>query len=72
MNRKVLLTIALISSLFGGCASESTKNGTAALFETKEEAEAAAIKFNCTGAHKMGQKWMPCAEHGIHKSPHKN
>ena len=33
------------------------------LFNTKEEAEKAASKFGCTGAHKMGSKWMPCKMH---------
>lgn len=35
-----------------------------AVFGTKAEAEAAAKHFNCTGAHKMGNQWMPCATHG--------
>ncbi|MEA5443429.1 hypothetical protein VB739_12760 [Cyanobium gracile UHCC 0281] len=35
-----------------------------AVFATKAEAEAAAKHFNCTGAHKMGHQWMPCASHG--------
>lgn len=35
-----------------------------AVFATKAEAEAAAKHFNCTGAHKMGNQWMPCATHG--------
>ena len=30
------------------------------LFNTKDEAEKAASKFGCNGAHKMGAKWMPC------------
>ena len=30
------------------------------LYKTKEEAEKAALKYDCTGAHKMGKKWMPC------------
>ena len=33
------------------------------LFNTKEEAEKAASKFGCIGAHKMGSKWMPCKMH---------
>ena len=33
------------------------------LFKTKEEAEKAAIKYGCIGAHKMGEKWMPCKMH---------
>ncbi|MCT0217452.1 DUF3721 domain-containing protein [Synechococcus sp. CS-1329] len=35
-----------------------------AIFNTRAEAEAAAKAFNCQGAHKMGQQWMPCASHG--------
>ena len=30
------------------------------LFDTKEEAEKAAEKIGCVGAHKMSTKWMPC------------
>ena len=33
------------------------------LFNTKEEAEKAASKHGCIGAHKMGNKWMPCKMH---------
>ena len=33
------------------------------LFKTKEEAEKAASKYGCVGAHKMGNKWMPCKMH---------
>ena len=33
------------------------------LFNTKEEAEKAASKYECIGAHKMGNKWMPCKMH---------
>tara|TARA_B100000700_G_C14814446_1_gene746810 strand:- start:693 stop:914 length:222 start_codon:yes stop_codon:yes gene_type:complete len=72
MPREVLLPIALVSTLIIGCTSESGRNGTPSLFDTKAEAEKAAIQFNCIGAHKMGDKWMPCAEHDIHASPHKH
>jgi hypothetical protein len=35
------------------------------MYATKAQAEAAAKKhFNCTGAHPMGNQWMPCATHG--------
>jgi hypothetical protein len=35
------------------------------MYATKAEAEEAAKKhFNCTGAHAMGNQWMPCATHG--------
>ena len=33
------------------------------LFKTKAEAENMAEKLNCKGAHKMGDKWMPCKSH---------
>ena len=33
------------------------------LFINKQEAEKAASKYGCIGAHKMGNKWMPCKMH---------
>ena len=33
------------------------------LVNTKKEAEEAALKYGCVGAHKMGNKWMPCKMH---------
>ena len=33
------------------------------LYNTKEKAEKAASKYGCIGAHKMGDKWMPCKMH---------
>ncbi len=50
-----------------GCSSNSQTNRTPALFETKAEAEKAAKDFNCSGAHKMGEKWMPCKSHSNHE-----
>jgi len=38
------------------------------MYPTKAEAEKAASRFNCTGAHQMGNQWMPCAQHGDAKS----
>lgn len=36
-----------------------------AIYASQAEAEKAARQhFNCTGAHKMGNQWMPCAKHG--------
>ena len=35
-----------------------------AMFKTRQEAEAAAPDFGCTGAHAMGEMWMVCAKHG--------
>ena len=41
------------------------KKGTMkmSLFKTKEQAEKAAKKYGCVGAHKMGKEWMPCKIH---------
>ncbi|PZV00378.1 MULTISPECIES: DUF3721 domain-containing protein [Synechococcales] len=39
------------------------KGGVQAMFATQAEAEAAAPRFGCKGAHRMGDKWMPCAKH---------
>ena len=33
------------------------------LYKTKEEAEKAASKRGCIGAHRMGDRWMPCEMH---------
>ena len=33
------------------------------LFDTKEKAEKEAYKFDCEGAQKMRNKWMPCSMH---------
>ena len=42
----------------------TTAQGKKAIFSTQAEAEAAAPGFNCEGAHKMGNQWMPCSSHG--------
>ena len=64
--------IILISFSLMGCSDNSQTNGTPALFETKAEAEKAAKNFNCTGAHKMGNKWMPCKSHADHEETKKH
>ncbi len=71
MTPKLFLSFAFIT-LFSipviGC-SNSTKEGVMpALFETKREALKAAKDFGCTGAHKMGDQWMPCEMHGDHEN----
>ena len=43
--------------------SNSSKRMIPDLFNTKQEAENAASKYGCIGAHKMGKKWMPCKMH---------
>ena len=50
-----------------GCSSNSNQEPTPALFDSRAEAEKAAKKFNCKGAHQMGDKWMPCESHEEHK-----
>tara|TARA_Y100001968_G_C19238732_1_gene658307 strand:- start:289 stop:507 length:219 start_codon:yes stop_codon:yes gene_type:complete len=55
------------SFLLMGCSSHSNQDATPALFDTKAEAEKAAKDFNCTGAHRMGKKWMPCKSHDDHQ-----
>ena len=43
--------------------SESNSKQRSLLFNTREEAENMARDLNCDGAHKMGEKWMPCNSH---------
>ena len=67
-NLRSVFTTIIISISFSlmGCSGNPNTNGTPALFETKAEAENAAKDFNCTGAHKMGNQWMPCENHEDH------
>ena len=44
-------------------SNSNQRNVKTDLFNTKEEAEKAASKYECIGAHKMGNKWMPCKVH---------
>ena len=41
-------------------SNSSKENMMSDLFNSKQEAEKAALKYGCIGAHKMGNKWMPC------------
>ena len=43
--------------------SKSNSEQRNMLFNTKAEAENMAKTINCTGVHKMGNKWMPCNSH---------
>ena len=55
----------LLYSTAGLAAPAAGSGGVPALYPTQAEAEKAAkLHFNCTGAHKMGTQWMPCALHG--------
>ena len=33
------------------------------LIKTEDEAKKVASEYKCIGAHKMGEKWMPCKMH---------
>lgn len=58
-----LIAIASGIQLLG--VAQANTSGVPAMYATKAEAETAAKKhFNCTGAHQMGNQWMPCATHG--------
>ena len=41
-------------------SNSNKENMMSDLFNTKQEAEKAAPKYGCIGAHKTGNKWMPC------------
>ena len=62
----------LLLATAGMAAPASGTGGVLALYPTQAEAERAAmLHFNCTGAHRMGNQWMPCASHaGAQGSPH--
>jgi hypothetical protein len=50
-------------------AGQAAPAAVPAVYATQAEAEKAAkLHFNCSGAHKMGNQWMPCAAHGT--APH--
>jgi hypothetical protein len=68
MKRLLLLALASAWLSSSAWAQHATQGGVPAVYATKAEAEKAASKFNCTGAHQMGDKWMPCAKHGDAKT----
>ena len=72
LNRILAVLAISISLSILGCSSNSESNSTRALFDTKAEAEKAAKNFNCTGAHQMDNKWMPCESHGAHEERKKH
>jgi len=71
-NLKPILSTLFLSLSFYliGCSDNSQRSGTQSLFSTKAEAQKAAKDFSCTGAHKMGEKWMPCESHDAHNEHH--
>lgn len=59
------VAVAIGANLLFSAAGLAAPGGVPALYPTQAEAEKAAkLHFNCTGAHKMGTQWMPCAQHG--------
>tara|TARA_Y100001968_G_scaffold311120_1_gene332845 strand:- start:251 stop:508 length:258 start_codon:yes stop_codon:yes gene_type:complete len=66
---KPLVSLLIMSLSFSliGCSTNSESSSTRALFDTRKEAENAAKDFNCKGAHKMDDKWMPCDSHKEHQ-----
>ena len=69
LNLSSIFSILIVSLSFSlmGCRPNSESKSSRALFDTREEAAKAAKNFNCTGAHKMGDKWMPCKSHADHE-----
>lgn len=61
--RCAVLALALAACL--PAAAQAQHGAVPALYATQAEAEkAASAHFNCTGAHRMGDQWMPCSQHG--------
>ncbi|MFY9250063.1 MAG: DUF3721 domain-containing protein [Vulcanococcus sp.] len=61
-----LLRIQLVCGLLLTLAipDPAGAEGVPALYPTREAAEQAAKEhFNCSGAHRMGNQWMPCEKH---------
>ena len=73
-NLKPIVSVLVMTLSFSlmGCSSNSETSSTRALFDTREKAENAAKDFNCKGAHKMGDKWMPCKSHDAHENKENN
>jgi hypothetical protein len=67
MRSSLPLAFLLFSSLMPAAVwaqKASSSSAVPATYATKAEAEKAAKKFHCTGAHQMGDRWMPCDRHG--------
>lgn len=65
IRKSSLLAVNLVLALAASAEPVMSKGAVPALYPTKAAAEKAAkLHFNCLGAHKMGDQWMPCASHG--------
>ena len=69
MKRLAVAAVLMAGPPAAAWAQHAGLQGVPALYATKAEAEKAAKHFHCTGAHAMGDKWMPCAKHA-QAAPH--
>ena len=73
MKKSIILSSILLITILFGCKSKIKEEKTQVLFNSRIEAEKVAESLNCEGAHKMGDKWMPCKSHKDHEdNSHKN
>ena len=71
MDRSLLLlTAALLLPTTALAEPTGSSGGVQALYPTKAAAEKAAKHFHCTGAHQMGDQWMPCTKHADGSGSH--
>jgi len=71
MDRSLLLLTAALMLPAAALAQTSPGGGGGqALYPTKAAAEKAAKHFHCTGAHQMGDQWMPCTKHADGSGSH--
>ena len=70
LKKTFIFSQFILITFIVGCTSK-VEEKSPALFDTRREALKAAKSFNCTGAHKMGDKWMPCSTHESHENADK-
>ena len=66
LKQSFILSHIFLLTLLLGCSGSVKDGKKQILFETRIEAERMAEDLNCTGAHKMGDMWMPCESHNTH------
>jgi len=59
----LLFSSILVMSAGSAFANPHGGQPKQAMFKTQQEAEEAAPRFGCKGAHQMGSMWMVCAKH---------
>lgn len=63
--RCAVLPLSMALGWPAALSAQVQHGGVPALYATQAEAEKAAeLHFNCSGAHRMGDQWMPCSQHG--------